>query len=84
MQSSPLTDGGVVIEYKKKKILRGIYVLGIDIAILIGLIYSLYEVYTLSANPILNQFLIGGFLGLSMILFSISILLNVVIGNGKS
>ncbi|WP_338598778.1 cytochrome bc complex cytochrome b subunit [Sulfolobus tengchongensis] len=83
-QTSPLTDGGVVIEYKERRILSGLTVLFINSGILAGLIYSLYEVFILSSNAIINQFIIGQFLGISLLLFSASIFLNVVIGNGKS
>lgn len=83
-QSSPLTDGGVVIEYKERRILSGLAVLLINVSILGGLVYSLYEVFSLSSNPMINQFLIGQFLGTSLILFSISIFINVVMGIGKS
>jgi quinol-cytochrome oxidoreductase complex cytochrome b subunit len=84
MESFPLTDGGVVIEYKNRRLLSGFIVLILNILILTGLIYSLYKVYILSINPIINQFIIGQFLGFSMILFSISIFINMVIENGKS
>lgn len=83
MSSSPFRDGGIMTIKPEKRVLSGALVLSMNLFILGTLIYSLYQALTIPMTSLANQFIIGQYIGLSMIMFSLSIFLNVVIGYGK-
>ncbi|NON63632.1 cytochrome bc complex cytochrome b subunit [Acidianus sp. RZ1] len=90
INSSISTSGKLISSTKfspslleQRKIVTGFQVLLIYILLAGTGIYSLYEFILMMSNPY-YQFLAGGFLGISCIMFSFLIFLMVVIKHGKS